>query len=600
MKALRWLILILVLGLLAACSSGPGGIPFFGTPTPLPSPSVTIISAPDAQATVNTYLEALKNDDFAAMYAMLSKASREAISEEDFTKRYNEALNMMSAASLDFEVLSSLVNPSSAEVAYKITYHTALVGDLQRDILMRLNNEEGQWKVQWEVGLILPELAGGNQLVMDYDVPARGDIYDREGQPIVAQSDVLAFGIRPGNVDPETEGSLAAELAQLCGLKAEDIRDMIASAAPDWYLPMCEGTEDELERLLNINPSALEWTPLNTRYYFDAGIASHVTGYTQVITQEQLDEYRRRGYRGNERVGQTGIEKSMEAYLAGQHGGSLYVTDPNGQIVTRLGESSPRPADSIYLTIDKNLQYYTEQAIREFRGAVVVLERDTGRVLAMASSPGYDPNLFEAANPNRDRLTELLNDTTNRPLLNRAAQGQYPLGSVFKIITFSAALESGLYEKDTTYPCQYEFTELQQYGAPILYDWTYDHCQDELAAGGQCNTSSTLPSGLLDLQKGLVRSCNPYFWHIGLDLYANWDRKTDISNMARDFGLGSLTGIEQIEEEAGQIVDPTNEIDATNQAIGQGAVQVTPLQVAAFTAAIGNGGTLYRPQVVEK
>lgn len=600
MKVLRWLILVLVLVLLAACGLGPVEIPLFGTPTPLPPPPVTIIPAPDAQAAVNAYLEALKNDDFAAMYAMLNKASRDTISEEDFAKRYNEALNTMSASSLDFEVLSSLVNPFSAETAYKITYHTALVGDIQREILMRLSVEDGQWKVQWEDGLILPELAGGNQLVMDYSVPARGNIYDREGLPIVAQSDVLAFGIRPANVDPETEGSLAAELAQLCGLKADNIRDMIASAAPDWYLPMCEGTENELERLLNINPGALEWTPLNTRYYFEAGIASQVTGYTLAISPEQLDEYRRLGYRGNERVGQAGIEKSAEDYLAGKHGGSLYVTDPSGQIVTRIGESSPQPADSIYLTIDKNLQYYTEQAIQEFRGAVVVLERDTGRVLAMASSPGYDPNLFEPTNPNRDRLTELLNDTTNQPLLNRAAQGQYPLGSVFKIITFSAALESGLYQKDTTYDCQYEFTELQQYGGPILYDWTYDHCQDELAAGGECNTSSTTPSGLLDLQKGLARSCNPYFWHIGLDLYANWDRKTDISNMARAFGLGSQTGIEQIEEEAGQIVDPANEIDATNQAIGQGAVQVTPLQVAAFVAAIGNGGTLYRPQVIEK
>ena len=597
MRTLRALTLVTVLALVASC--GNGGIPFLGSRPTLPGPSVGVTPAPDAQAAVGEYLAALRADDYSGMYAMLSRASRETINEEDFVALHRETLNTMSAASLDFEVRSSLVNPHAAEVAYGINYHTSLVGDIQREIVMHVSREDGNWRVRWDPGLLLPELAGGNRIAMDYSVPARGDIYDREGQPMVTQSDAYAFGIIAGQIGPDGEGTLVSEISRLCGFNADDLRDLIASSAPEWYLPMCEGTSEEAERLLTLSPGGLVVSRYNSRYYAGSGMAAHVTGYTLSISPEQLDEYRRAGYRGDERVGQSGVEAWAEDYLAGKHGGTLYIVDPNGQITSRLGESNPEPADSIYLTIDKNLQYYTEQVLQEFSGAVVVLERDTGRVLAMASSPGYDPNLFDATNPNRDALTDLLNDL-GQPLVNRAAQGQYPLGSVFKILTFSAALESGLYVKDTMYDCQYEFTELQQYGGPILYDWTYDHCQQAVRAGEFCDDPSELPSGPLNFQEGLMRSCNPYFWHIGLDLYSNWDRGSDISNTARAFGLGAPTGIDQVEEEAGQIVDPTNEIDATNQAIGQGAVQVTPLQVASIVAAIGNGGTLYRPQVIEK
>ncbi len=599
MKASRWLNLFLIASFLTACSSN--AVPIFGpSPTPLSPPHVGITPAPDAQAAVKAYLDALKANDFPGMYAMLTQASRDSITQDDFTKRYNDTLNTMSASSLDFELVSSLLSPYAAETAYRITYHTILVGDIQRDIVMRLALENGEWKVQWEDGLILPELAGGNALQMDYQVPARGNIYDKDGLPIVAQADAFAFGVIAGNINPKTQDTLIGELANLCGFKQEELEATITSAGLDWYLPMCEGTREEAERLLAINPGGLVINEYNSRYYFDQGLASQVVGYTQLISPEELDQYRRLGYRGNEKVGMSGIEKSAEEYLAGKHGGSLYVINPaTGQIITKLGESSPQPAESVYLTIDRNLQFYAEQVIQEFDGAaVVVLERDTGRVLAMASSPSFDANLFEPTNPNIERLTDLLNDT-DQPLVNRAAQGQYPLGSVFKIITFAAALESGLYLKETTYDCQYEFKELEQYGGPVLHDWTWQHCQDSIAAGQECDGSSELPSGLLTLQEGLMRSCNPYFWHIGLDLY-NFDRASDIANMAKGFGLGSSTGIDQITEATGAIPIPANEIDATNQAIGQGGVQVTPLQVASFIAAVGNGGTLYRPQIIER
>ncbi len=136
--------------------------------------------------------------------------------------------------------------------------------------------------------------------------------------------------------------------------------------------------------------------------------------------------------------------------------------------MTKVGESQPKAADAVYLTIDRNLQYYTEQAIKGFTGAAVVLERDTGRVLAMASSPDFDSNAFQPTNPNQGAAHYRNLQRLDRPLLNRAAQGQYPLGSVFKVITMAAGMESGLFEPASTLDCQYDWTGLSDTSPPRL------------------------------------------------------------------------------------------------------------------------------------
>src|SRR5215207_768050 len=597
MKFLRWLYMIAILTFLSACSSGGIGGSIFPTETALPQPIVTVSSAPSVDTALQAYLDAFKADDYNQMYSLLSKVSQDANTLEDFAVRNRDILNVMSAGSFDYEILSSLVGPYSSEVAFRVTYHTALVGDIQRDMVARFTLENNEWKLQWEDGLILPELAGGNVLHMDYSVPSRGNIYDSDGDVLAAQATAYAFQVFPGNVSEDGLGTLLSEVWNLCGISMEALAEEIATTPAEFAIPLCQASEQESERIRSISPSGLQWTEYNSRYYFEQGVGSNIVGYTQPISAEAIETYPRLGYAGDELVGQQGIERWAEEYLSGQHGGALYVTNPAaGEIVTKVGESAPKAADAVYLTIDRNLQYYTEQAIKGFTGAAVVLERDTGRVLAMASSPDFDSNAFQPTNPNQTaQITEIFS-RLDQPLLNRAAQGQYPLGSVFKLITMAAGMESGLFEPASTLDCRYEWTGLSDL---VRRDWTWQHCQDRQQRGLECNTSDSQPSGVLTLPEGLMRSCNPFFWQIGLTLFEN-NRANDIANMARAFGLGSATGIEQIAEESGRIVDPPSAIDVVNQAIGQGEVQVTPLQVARFIAALGNGGTLFRPQLVEK
>ena len=602
-----WFSLLAVFLVLTSCTSGSVPNPFSpAEPEPtstLPSAIPTILPAPDARAAMTLFLEAYKVESYATMYSMLSTLSKDAITQEDFEARYKETLNSMSLSEIETEIFSALTNPTSAQVAFQITYKTVLAGDLTRDIVANLALEGDQWFVQWDEGLIMPELVGGNKLAMDYQIPSRGDIYDREGDPIAAQADAVALGIVPGQIFPDAEGTLLYELSQITGKTPGEIQKSYENAGADWYIPVGEATADDAARILRMNLGGLWSTPYSARYYFGNGLASQSVGYIISIPAEELESYQRLGYGGSERIGYSGLEKWGEDYLAGKHGGSLYVINPEGQIVTRLTQSDPGPASSVYLTIDDNLQRYTQDAIKGFIGAAVVIEKDTGRILAMASSPGFDPNYFEPTNVNNQALGDLLSDT-NQPLVNRATQGQYPLGSVFKVITFSAALSSGLYTSDTTYECGYDFVELPD---RILHDWTWEHCQDEIRYSFATDPENALdiyscytkPSGDLTLSESLMRSCNPYYWHIGLDLYSS-QRTTDIADMARAFGLGQATGLDQVAESEGLIEDPTDAIEAVNQSIGQGTMLVTPLQVAVFMAALGNGGTLYRPQMIEK
>jgi len=608
---IRLLIFVLLFLAIAGCRPATPETTEVAAPEAVdtPSPTVTVLPmvepqvtpAPNVETSVIAYLDAWKADDYASMYALLTSVSQDAITLEDFTDRYRTVAAEIALVNLDYEILSSLVrNAESAQVSFRILMESVLIDEVQRDTVMNLSMENDAWQVQWADELILPELAGGNTLWMERHVPSRANIYDRDGDPIVAYAQAVSVGIVPGHLDPEHEADFLEDLQWITGIHP----NAIAASYEDfplgvnWYLPLGEVLRERVERYYNVengyDDGVLYMYPFESRFYFDMGIAPQTVGYVSLIQADEEEEFLRKGFRRDEMGGRQGIEKWGEPYLTGDRGGTLYVIGPDSQVVTQLADVEAQPAQSIYTTLDTDLQQAAQLTLTKYAGAVVVMEIDTGRVLAMASSPWFDPNAFEPTNYNFSyQLEDIYSPFSGQPLLNRATQGQYPLGSVFKIITMAAGMESGLYSAESTYDCQYSFTEIASI-AP-RYDWTWAHCQDELATQGECET---LPSGMLTLPEGLMRSCNPFFWHIGLDLYRQG--LTDaVSGMARGFGLGSPTGIEGVEEEDGNIPDPGDEVAAINNAIGQGDTLVTPIQVAQFITAIGSGGTIYQPQIIE-
>ncbi len=580
---LRIAILLSLAWLLAACTTASK------TPTPtqtaastLPTAVVETTPAPDVQSAAKAFLDAWSNENYEAMYNQLASLSKDAISQDDFTKNLKDIATTLSLKMADFELLQALVkNPTEAQVAYQVTYHTVLVGDIIREATMNMTLQDGTWKVQWEDGMILPELHGGNHLAMDVNIPSRGNIYDSKGNALAAQSDAVALGVIPGNIESDQEGTLLSQLSNLTGLNSDYIQSLYQYAGADWYIPIGDVSQQEIQDHYDVlsNLGGLVMSPYNTRYYFDAA-APYVTGYVQPIPAEQLDTYRREGYRGDEMVGTAGLELWGENELAGQRGATLYVVDPQGSKITKLAQRDPAAANSIYTTLDMTFQEQVQKALDGFTGAIVVMEVNSGKILAMASSPTLDPNLFDSNNYNSSYM--LSDEINSGALINRATQGTYPLGSVFKMIPMAAALQTGAFDTQETYECGYDYTDLPGF---TLHDWTYDQGYP--------------PSGVLNISQALMRSCDIWFYHIGQSMY---DRgyTQDVAKLARAFGFGSPTGIGELDEAPGNMPDPTSDFDAVQMAIGQGEILVTPLQVVRYIAAIANGGTLYRPQVVDK
>ncbi len=549
----------------------------------LPTPVIEKTAAPDVESTAISYLTAWQNKDYTAMYGFLSQQSQANITQDDFTALLKDFTKNMTMSSMSAELASSATNPTTAVAQFSVDFTTALFGDFNRQPETNWVLENNEWKLVWDNGAFLPELAGGNILALEVKTQERGSIYDKNGDPIVEETTAYALGITPGDIEEGREWQVVNTLSKLTGKTMQSIYESYEDAGPTWYVPVGEVSEDEIGNSWDtlINLGGLVLTEYESRYYYGGGIAPQAVGYVLGISEEQQEEYQQRGYIGDESVGQAGLEKYAEDALAGKPSASLYVVNNEGQVVSRISQADPTPAQSITTTLDKNLQIETQNAISGFNGAAVVMEVETGRILAMASSPGFDPNLFE---PNNINSGELLNDVLNdknQSLLNRATQGLYPLGSVFKIVTMAAALESNLYTPDSSYYCGYYFEELP---GEKFEDWTLAKGYDE--------------SGELTLVEGLMRSCNPWFYHLGLDLFRQMGA-TYLSDMARGFGLGSATGIEQVAEATGSIPDPQTDGDAVQQGIGQGEMLVTPLQVVRFIAAIANGGTLYKPQLIE-
>jgi penicillin-binding protein 2 len=561
-------------------------------PTPMPSPKGTLV----------TFLDAWNKADYVGMYSLLSPLSQGGISQENFVKFYSEESNTLTFLNVEYEILSEFVDGSQAEIRYKGTIQTRAVGPLRTEYVVKLSMDGGRWGIAWDTTLLHPELVNGRKFYMAYKIPPRGTIYDRNGLALAFQTEATALYIQPDQIDLENAGKMYNYAGKLVGRYAGDIRAAVIQSSPQEWVPVGEIPREQAEAdwgnlnnwpglfVYNYPPSG-ELTRLYT-YGFNSG--SHAVGYTRYISEEEKPKYLEQGYLGVERVGVHGIELWGEEYLRGQAGASLVVLEAdNTHTGIVLADSITKPSSVIETTLDRELQRVAQAALDGLPGAAVVVDIHTGAILAMASSPTVNPNLFDGYNINANSLAKITSNPDS-VFLNRAAQAQIPAGSVFKVVTAAAALESGIFWKDRIVDCQYEW--VQSDAGLRKGDWTLDHGEP--------------PTGPVDAVRALKRSCNPYYYQAGYELF-QWDANY-LPNFAREFGFGRLTNIVGLDQAQGEELpglvpdsdwasansDGWTIGDNVNLAIGQGDLLVTPLQMAMAYAALANGGTLYRPYMV--
>jgi penicillin-binding protein 2 len=571
----------LFLALLAISISGCGLAMFQPTPTVEPSPTPDL---PPADEVAFAFLQAWERADYPAMYSLLSLDAQAQYPEEEFTATYEGVVHEATILRVAPAIQAAYQPGPRAEVTFRTEFRTALVGDFAVENRMALTYEEGEWAVDWSPALILPQLSEDTFVRLSTQLPSRGNIYDRNGLGLAVQGESVEVGVIPGQI--ENEMAVLGLLSELLGRPAASLQTRYASALDDWYVPLgriSAGTAQAYYLALSTTPG-IELRESWTRSYREEVIAPHLVGIVGPIPSEEVDLWRSQGYTGDEMVGWMGLERWGEPYLAGQRGGRLEILTTSGQQVAFLAERTPRESSSLYTTFDREFQQKVQDILGQRLAAIAVVEANTGRVLALATYPRFDPNPF--ASGISTYQWQALQGDARRPLVNRATQGTYPAGSVFKIVTMAAGMEDGGLTANSSFLCRGTWTGLGPQWPKVCW-----------ARSGHGN---------IPLSRALTVSCDITFYQVGLML--NGVGQNVLPDYARLFGFGALTGIE-VEEDAGLVPDPAWKIqnkgegwapgDTVNLAIAKVSSRLTPLQVAVMLAAVGNGGTLYRPQVVE-
>lgn len=459
------------------------------------------------------------------------------------------------------------------------------------------------------------ELSEGNRISIRPINAPRGRIYDRTGKIIVSNRLTYNLYLMQNELPPEiTAEDILAELAELSSLSESRLLSNYNNAEVNSSIdPILLARHLSKENMVIIAENSdilagLLVKESSLRDYIYPEDLVHATGYIGEINENELVSFNEEGYnyRGGDFVGKGGLEKEYEFYLKGERGAEQIEVNSRGEKIKTIGIKKPEPGNDLLLNIDFNLQSSLEKLLtrnyNELRtlaeededrtmptgAAAVVLDIDSGAVLASASLPDYNLNLFAKGISNSD-YQELINDPL-RPLINRTTMTAVPPGSIFKLVTGTAAMEKLGVRADTSF--------YDSNGTFYIPNWSRPF-----------RNWNPVGEGKLDFIKAIARSNNIVFYELGYELYREYEGEK-LAEYARKYGLGSSTGIDLPSEKKGLVPDDQWKReninqgwypgDSVNLSIGQGSLLTTPVQIASLISAVAAEGVAYKPQLVDK
>ena len=441
------------------------------------------------------------------------------------------------------------------------------------------------WYLQVLEGGRFQEASDKNRIRVRPIAAPRGILFDRKGLPLVDNRPAFTLSLIPRELerDPVKRDATLGRLAALLQIPFAELQEAVTRVSPDSILPVRVRRGLSMDDVARVEEWKIELPGVIVevepqRAYPNSRFAAHLLGYVREANDEQLKQGR---YRRGDMVGQSGLERLLDEFLRGKDGGERIEVDAVGRQMRMIQSTEPHPGAQVVTTIDRRIQEAAEKAMEGHAGAVVVMDPRNGDVLAMVSTPAFEIDRFTGT-IDRNAWLRVIQDP-DHPLLNRTIQTQYAPGSVFKIVVAAAGLQEGTIVPTDRTHCTGEFH---------LGEWTFK----DWKAGGH---------GSVDLLGAIRESCNVFFYEKGLKVGG-----PVIAKYASAFGLGEATQIDLPGEKLGLIPQPKLRRDkrvggwhageTVNMSIGQGAVLVTPMQIARFMSAVANGGVLWKPRLVQR